>query len=101
MLDEYRFGIGVPRIAARFHNSMVRLLTAACELVRNQTGVDLVALSGGVFQNVLILRRLRESLERSGFRVLTHRLTPPNDGCISLGQVAVAAARLELKKVQS
>ncbi len=97
VVDEYRYGIDPAKIAARFHNSIVRLLTAACELVRNQTGLDLVALSGGVFQNALILRQLYGSLEKRGFQVLTHKLTPPNDGCISLGQVAVAAARLELE----
>jgi hydrogenase maturation protein HypF len=101
VVDEYRYGINPAKIAARFHNSMVRLLTAACELVRNQTGLDLVALSGGVFQNALILRQLYDALVKRGFQVLTHRLTPPNDGCISLGQVAVAAARLGQEKVQS
>lgn len=95
VIDEYRYGIGIDKIAARFHNSMVRLLTAACELVRDQTGLEQVALSGGVFQNALILSRLSESLEKRSFQVLTHRLTPPNDGCIALGQVAVAAAQLE------
>ncbi|MCX5893359.1 MAG: hypothetical protein NTW80_10400 [Deltaproteobacteria bacterium] len=75
----------------------MRLLTAACELVRDQTGLELVALSGGVFQNALLLTGLSNSLEQCGFEVLTHRLTPPNDGCISLGQVAVAAARLKLE----
>jgi hydrogenase maturation protein HypF len=101
VLDDYRYGVGTARIAARFHNSLVRLLTAACELVRDQTGLDLVALSGGVFQNGLILQNLYNSLEKRGFQVLTHRLTPPNDGCISLGQVAVAAAQLGKEKVQS
>ena len=97
-MEEYRYGIGVGRIAARFHNSLTRLLTAACELVRDQTGLDLVALSGGVFQNALILKQLSDSLEKRGFTVLTHHLTPPNDGCISLGQVAVAAAQLGREK---
>jgi hydrogenase maturation protein HypF len=99
VIDEYRSGVSPGKIAARFHHSVVRLLTAACELLREQTGLDLVALSGGVFQNALILTRLHDSLEKHGFRVLTHRLTPPNDGCISLGQVAVAAARLEQERV--
>jgi hydrogenase maturation protein HypF len=98
VIEEYLYGLGPDKIAARFHNSMVRLLTATCVLVREQTGLDLVALSGGVFQNALILTRLSESLEKGGFRVLTHRLTPPNDGCIALGQVAVAAARLDAEK---
>ncbi len=65
------------------------------DLVREQTGLTLVALSGGVFQNARMLEHLSNSLEQRGFQVLTHRLAPPNDGCISLGQVAVAAARLE------
>ncbi|MGP7987099.1 MAG: carbamoyltransferase HypF [Desulfobaccales bacterium] len=95
LLDEHLNGIDAAKIAARFHNSLVRLLTAACELVRDQTGLDLVALSGGVFQNAWMLQQLSNSLEQLGFQVLTHRLAPPNDGCISLGQVAVAAARLE------
>ena len=87
---------GVPAavIAARFHNSLVRLLADACGLIREQTGLNLVALSGGVMQNALLFTRLKRTLAERGFEVLTHTLTPPNDGCISLGQVAVAAARL-------
>jgi hydrogenase maturation protein HypF len=52
-----------------------------------------VALSGGVFQNVLLLDRLVPALQGTGFRVLTHSRVPPNDGGISLGQVAVAGSR--------
>jgi len=87
---------GVPAavIAARFHNSLVRLLIDACGLIREQTGLNLVALSGGVMQNALLFTRLKRTLAERSFEVLTHTLTPPNDGCISLGQVAVAAARL-------
>jgi hydrogenase maturation protein HypF len=87
---------GVPAgvIAARFHNSLVRLLADACNLIRERTGLNLAALSGGVMQNALLLTRLHRSLAALGFEVLIHTLTPPNDGSISLGQVAVAAARL-------
>lgn len=80
-------------ISARFHNSLVALLTEACRIVREQSGIEVVALSGGVFQNAIIATRLRETLQRSGFEVLVHGIVPPNDACISLGQVAVAAAR--------
>ena len=66
----------------------------ACGLIRERTGLNLVALSGGVMQNALLFTRLKRTLAEQGFEVLTHTLTPPNDGSISLGQVAVAAARL-------
>jgi hydrogenase maturation protein HypF len=87
-------GVDPPIIAARFHNSLIRLLAAAAEPVRERTGLNLVTLSGGVFQNALLLTGLKDRLEKRGFEVLTHTLAPPNDGGISLGQVAVAAARL-------
>ena len=54
-----------------------------------------MALSGGVMQNALLFTRLQRALAALGFEVLTHTLTPPNDGSISLGQVAVAAARMK------
>jgi hydrogenase maturation protein HypF len=94
VVEDYWSGTGVAKIAARFHNSLVRLLTSACLRVREQTGLELAALSGGVMQNVLLLTNLRRSLENLGFQVLCHTQVPPNDGGISLGQVAVAAARL-------
>jgi hydrogenase maturation protein HypF len=90
-------GAAAPVIAARFHHSLVRLLAEACQILRQRTGLELVALSGGVFQNALILVKLRELLEQMGFEVLTHSLAPPNDGSIALGQVAVAAARLGME----
>jgi hydrogenase maturation protein HypF len=81
-------------IAARFHQSLVEGLTQMCVMLRERTGLNLIALSGGVFQNGLLVTGLKTSLEQQGFEVLTHKLTPPNDGGISLGQVAIAAARL-------
>lgn len=94
VVEDYGRGAGVSQVAARFHNSLAHLLAAACEAVRERTGLNLVALSGGVFQNALIFIRLRQRLEDLGFEVLYHTQVPPNDGGISLGQVAVAAARL-------
>jgi hydrogenase maturation protein HypF len=82
-------------IAARFHHSLAQLLAQTCLRLREQTGLNLVALSGGVFQNARLLGNLQQRLISLGFEVLSHRHTPPNDGCISLGQVAVAAARLQ------
>ncbi len=92
---DFQAGVGPATIAARFHNSLVQLLADACDLIRARTGLDLAALSGGVMQNALLLTRLHRTLEERGFEVLTHNLAPPNDGGIALGQVAVAAARLQ------
>ncbi len=94
VVEDFWSGAPVTNIAARFHNSLVRLLTAACQELRTRTGLAVAALSGGVFQNALIFTKLRCSLEELGFEVLFHTQVPPNDGGISLGQVAVAAARL-------
>jgi hydrogenase maturation protein HypF len=94
VVADHLTGLGVAAIAGRFHNSLVRLLARACDLIREGTGLTLVALSGGVMQNALLCTRLQGALAAQGFQVLTHKLTPPNDGSISLGQVAVAAARL-------
>ncbi|WP_326945675.1 carbamoyltransferase HypF [Amycolatopsis sp. NBC_01307] len=75
--------------AARFHNGVADVIARTCDRFREHSTT--VALSGGVFQNVLLLDRTVEQLEQLGFRVLTHRQVPANDGGISLGQVAVAS----------
>ncbi len=80
-------------IAARFHNGVVDAIVEGCVTLRETTGLDTVALSGGVFQNLLLLDRTVDGLCGKGFRVLTHSRVPTNDGGISLGQAAVAAAR--------
>jgi hydrogenase maturation protein HypF len=83
---------GAPRgvVAARFHNGLVR----AAVSVAGRVGEERVALSGGCFQNRLLTERLAAALERAGHAVLLHAQVPPNDGGVSLGQIAVAAARL-------
>jgi hydrogenase maturation protein HypF len=100
VVADHQLGVATAIIAARFHNSLVRLLADACVLLQERTGLNLVALSGGTFQNALLFTRLKRSLEAHGFEVLAHKLTPPNDGCIALGQVAVAAARLGGEKIE-
>ena len=85
---------GTPKavIAARFHNGVAALIEAGCLLLRDTHGLDTVALSGGVFQNVLLLEQAVSRLEGRGFRVLLHSRVPCNDGGISLGQAVVASA---------
>ncbi|MEP7010099.1 MAG: carbamoyltransferase HypF [Acidobacteriota bacterium] len=78
------------KIAARFHTAVADALVAACLHGRKKTGVSTVALSGGVFQNVRLLRLAKDGLTRAGFAVLTHHKVPPNDGGLALGQAVIA-----------
>ena len=80
------------QLALHFHKGLVCMIVSACEKAREETGIDTVALSGGVYQNRLLLDYSVTMLEKRGFHVLRHHLLPPNDGGISLGQ-AVAAMR--------
>jgi hydrogenase maturation protein HypF len=92
-VEDLDAGVAPPLVAARFHNGLAAATVAACRGVRGATGLEAVALSGGVFQNLLLLERVVAGLEADGFRVLVHSRVPPNDGGISLGQAAVAGAR--------
>ena len=91
ILRDWRRGVPQPVLAARFHNSLVELNLEICRRVRTQTGTSTVALSGGVWQNRLLLERTLQRLESSGFTVLIHHQVPTNDGGIALGQAMVAA----------
>jgi hydrogenase maturation protein HypF len=93
LADDLLTGVPVPVLAARFHNSLANAVLTVAEHLRAEHGLDTVALSGGVFQNVLLLSRCLDRLEPAGFTVLTHRQVPPNDGGISLGQSAYYAER--------
>jgi hydrogenase maturation protein HypF len=86
-------GVDVGRVAARFHHGLADAVVLAVQAVAARTGLATTALSGGVFQNVVLLDRVVSGLEAAGLRVLVHSRVPPNDGGISLGQAAVAAAR--------
>jgi hydrogenase maturation protein HypF len=92
VVDDLRAGVAPPVIAARFHNGVAGSVVTVCESVRGSTGLDTVALSGGVFQNLLLLERTVDGLTARRFTVLTHHRVPPNDGGISLGQAVVAAS---------
>jgi hydrogenase maturation protein HypF len=83
---------GPALVSARFHNAVAAATAEACARIAEAHGVGTVVLSGGVFQNRLLLERTASALERTGPRVLVPRRLPPNDGGISYGQAAVAAA---------
>jgi hydrogenase maturation protein HypF len=95
IVSDIQHGVPISQIASRFHRSIAELLAMACLEVREQTALNIVALSGGVFQNQLLLEQLIARLEEMSFQVYINRRVPPNDGGLSLGQIAVAAARLQ------
>jgi len=66
------------------------MITGMCKMIAGETGITQVALSGGVFQNRLLMKLTPSALQREGFSVLTHHLVPCNDGGISLGQAVIA-----------
>ena len=84
--------VPVPIVAARFHNGLAQVTAAACARECERLGLGLVVLSGGVFQNRLLIERTMEALSPCPLRVLRPVLLPPNDGGIAYGQVAVATA---------
>jgi hydrogenase maturation protein HypF len=92
VVADLRAGVAREVIATRFHHGVADAIVRVCLMLRDTTGVGVTALSGGVFQNVLLLERTVAGLEQAGFRVLTHSRVPPNDGGISLGQVTIASA---------
>jgi hydrogenase maturation protein HypF len=77
-------------ISAIFHNTLTRVARQICRELAAETGIHKVALSGGVFQNRRLLRQVRAELKEEGLTPLCHLYLPANDGCISLGQAAVA-----------
>ncbi|MGW5666786.1 carbamoyltransferase HypF [Micromonospora sp. NPDC003776] len=93
VVDDLLADVDPGRVAARFHHGLADAVVRAAGAVRDSRGLATVALSGGVFQNMLLLDRVSSGLEQDGFRVLVHSRVPPNDGGISLGQAVVAAAR--------
>jgi hydrogenase maturation protein HypF len=85
-------GIDPSVISARFQRTLIRLFTELCQVIRKDTTLNRVVLSGGVFQNSLLLTGLISALEKQSFEVFTHTLVPTNDGGICLGQAMVANA---------
>ncbi|MEP6815293.1 MAG: hypothetical protein ABI873_07075, partial [Marmoricola sp.] len=91
VVADVRRGIPAAVIAARFHAGVADLIGALAEHEREQTGLDVVALGGGVFQNSLLLDASVRLLEERGFTVLRPRLLPPHDGGLALGQILVGS----------
>ena len=97
VVRDWREDVPIALISARFHNTVADVIVRCCDWLRHETGLSAVALSGGVFQNVLLLEQACHLLEDHGFRVLIHHQVPANDGGISLGQAVVANRLLQQK----
>ena len=94
-LRSYMKGRDAGREAYAFHAALAALTAAAAAKAREEKGLNTVALSGGVFQNTLLLRLCCKALQNDGFTVLTHGLVPPNDGGLALGQALYGMSRCE------
>ena len=87
--------------ALAFHRALAALTVEACCRIRAKSGLDQAALSGGVFQNTLLLEETVRGLEEAGFKVYTHSMLPPGDGGICVGQAAAAMSVLNHKQNES
>jgi hydrogenase maturation protein HypF len=94
VLAERTAGVAAGVVAARFHSGLAQTTAEACARIAGAHGLDTVVLSGGVFQNRVLLESTIERLQTAGLRMLFPRLLPPNDGGVAYGQAAVAAARI-------
>ena len=91
MINDLLSGNSKARIAAKFHNTVAKMILDTCQIISKNTGLKGVALSGGVFQNRILFAKSIVLLESAGFKVYTHHQVPCNDGGISLGQAVIAA----------
>lgn len=91
ILADLRANIPSAKISARFHNTLAGMVSRMCDIMRSEYDSNQVVLSGGVWQNMTLLRKTMALLNQAGFSVLIHEQVPANDGGISLGQALIAA----------
>lgn len=92
IIKDLKEGIDKKIMAAKFHNTVAEFTLNLCGKIRENSGINKIALSGGVFQNNYLTEKVVSLLEDKGFKVYTQRKVPPNDGGISLGQTVVAGS---------
>jgi hydrogenase maturation protein HypF len=91
VVEDILAGTRAEQIGSRFHATLANVIVRTCGRLRERSGLERVALSGGVFQNIRLLRLTVDGLRRSGFHVYTHHQVPPIDGGLARGQAASAA----------
>ncbi|HEY5984092.1 MAG TPA: carbamoyltransferase HypF [Anaerolineales bacterium] len=99
LVQDVQGGTPAARISARFHNGVAGMVASAAVRLRDTSSLNNVVLSGGVWQNITLLRRTLSLLQKDDFQVYLHREVPTNDGGLSLGQAAIATARLRAGNV--
>ncbi|MDP2721367.1 MAG: hypothetical protein Q8O72_01305, partial [Bacteroidales bacterium] len=93
MLDDLAQGMPVGEISAKFHNTVVDVIVTTAKTMRNKLKTNLIVLSGGSFQNRILLQKTENKLKECNFAVYSQEQVPSNDGGIALGQIAIAAQR--------
>jgi hydrogenase maturation protein HypF len=97
VIDDVRKNVSAGFIGARFHQTMCAMALEVSRMMREKFGINEVVLSGGVWQNQVLLDLARTALTRNDFIVFTHQQTPANDGGLALGQAAVASFKIRTK----
>jgi len=89
ILNDLQHNVSIPVIAARFHNGLSKMVAGVCLRMRREFGTNEVVLSGGVWQNTILLTLTMNRLSQEGFQVYIHNIVPSNDGGLALGQAAI------------
>jgi len=94
-IKDKKKGVSGKIIASKFQNTIVKLVVSICMRIREDSGINQVTLSGGVFQNSFLLKKTCSNLENNNFEVYTHKKLPMNDGGVAIGQIIVANAIIQ------
>jgi hydrogenase maturation protein HypF len=100
IISDINSGVDKEDISAMFHNTVSQAIVKMCSLIKSKENIKKVVLSGGVFQNDLLVSLVTDALNNNGFEVYNHNIVPPNDGGIALGQAVVAMAKQIGNRVQ-
>jgi len=101
IIKDLKNSISKDIIASRFHSTIADMIVNMCNRIRKDSHLDRVALSGGVFQNMILLRQVVNQLRDEGFNVYIPQRVPANDGGISLGQAAIANSKMKNQNAKS
>ena len=98
ILEDINNQVSKPSISARFHNTIAQISLSMSAQIEKEHQIDHIVLSGGVWQNLTLLRKTLSLLRKNGYHPIIHHQMPPNDGCVAFGQAMVAAYRYQIGK---